>query len=72
MHQILKFYGKKLGVGVGVGRIGPHFARTMAAMNALDEGADTAKVQEWLGDANVSTKRVYGHRKTRPDESPVF
>ena len=70
MHRILKFYGKKLGVGVD--RIGPHFARTTAAMNALDEGADTAKVQEWLGDANVSTKRVYGHRKTRPDESPVF
>jgi hypothetical protein len=29
-------------------------------------------VQGWLGHANVSTTRVYDHRKTRPEDSPTF
>ena len=70
MYQILKFYGTK--IGVSVDRFGPHSARAAAATNALDQGADIAKVQEWLGHANVSTPRVYDHRKTRPEDSPVF
>ena len=37
-----------------------------AATNALDNGADIAKVQEWLGHANIATTRIYDHRKTRP------
>jgi integrase len=70
VYQILKFYGRK--VGISVDRFGPHSARATAATNALDQGADIAKVQEWLGHANVSTTRVYDHRKTRPEDSPVF
>ena len=70
VYQILKFYGKR--IGVSVDRFGPHSARATAATNALDKGADIAKVQEWLGHANVSTTRVYDHRKTRPEDSPVF
>jgi integrase/recombinase XerD len=70
IYQILKFYGKK--VGISVDRFGPHAARATAATNALDQGADIAKVQEWLGHANVSRSRVYDHRKTRPEDSPVF
>ena len=65
-HQVLKHYGRK--IGVSVDRLGPHSARATAATNALD-GADIAKVQEWLGHANVSTTRVYDHRKTRPEDS---
>ena len=53
-------------------RLGPHVARAPVATNALDAGADIAKVQEWLGHANVSTTRVYDHRKTRPEDSPTF
>jgi len=30
---------------------------------------DIAKVQEWLGDANIATTRIYDHRKTRPEDS---
>jgi site-specific recombinase XerD len=70
VYQILKYYGRK--VGISVDRFGPHSARATAATNALDQGADIAKVQEWLGHANVSTTRVYDQRKTRPEDSPVF
>lgn len=43
-----------------------------AATNALDHHADIAKVQEWLGHANISTTRVYDCRKTRPEDSSTF
>jgi integrase/recombinase XerD len=39
---------------------------------ALDGGADIAKVQEWLGHANISTTRVYDHRVSEAREFPVF
>jgi site-specific recombinase XerD len=70
VYQLLKFYGKK--VGIGVERFGPHAARATAATNALDQGADIAKVQEWLGHANVSTTRVYDRRNSKAEDSPVF
>ena len=70
VYQVIKYYGKK--VGISVDRFGPHSARATAATNALDQGADIAKVQEWLGHANISTTRGYDHRKTRPEDSPVF
>lgn len=59
-------------VGITVERFGPHTARAAAATNALDQGADIAKIQEWLGHANVSTTRIYDHRKTPLEDSPVF
>ncbi|MGA8757317.1 MAG: tyrosine-type recombinase/integrase [Stellaceae bacterium] len=51
---------------------GAHALRATAATNALDHQADIAKVQEWLGHANISTTRIYDHRKTRPEDSPTF
>jgi integrase/recombinase XerD len=70
VYRMVKAFGKK--VGISVERFGPHAARATAATNALDAGADIAKVQEWLGHANVSTTRVYDHRKTKPEDSPTF
>jgi integrase/recombinase XerD len=43
-----------------------------AATNALDHQADIAKVQDWLGHANISTTRLYDRRKHRPEDSPTF
>ena len=59
-------------VGIAVERFGPHAARATAATTGLDAGADIAKVQEWLGHANVSTTRLYDRRKMRPEDSPTF
>jgi integrase/recombinase XerD len=53
-------------------KIGAHALRATAATNALDYQADIAKVQEWLGHANIATTRIYDHCKTRPEDSPTF
>jgi site-specific recombinase XerD len=49
-----------------------HSLRSTAATNALEHEADIAKVQEWLGHANISTTRLYDKRKSRPEDSPTF
>jgi integrase/recombinase XerD len=51
-------YAKKIGLS-GIERLGVHALRATAATNALDHQADIAKVQEWLGHANISTTRLY-------------
>ncbi|RJP28478.1 MAG: hypothetical protein C4527_11915 [Candidatus Omnitrophota bacterium] len=50
----------------------PHSLRVTAATNALEHGADIAKVQEWLGRANIATTRLYDKRNMRPEDSPTF
>jgi site-specific recombinase XerD len=40
--------------------------------DALEHDADIAKVQEWLGHANIATTRIYDRRKSRPEDSPTF
>ena len=37
---------------------------TIAATNALDHGADTARVHEWLGHSNIVTARMYDKRES--------
>ena len=68
--DIVQRYLDKLGIKGET--MGPHVMRATAATNALDNGADIAKVQEWLGHANISTTRVYDRRRSRPEDSPTF
>ena len=49
-----------------------HALRATAATNALEHDADIARVQDWLGHANVSTTRLYDRRARRPEDSPTF
>ncbi|OAI25940.1 MULTISPECIES: tyrosine-type recombinase/integrase [Methylomonas] len=67
VYKIVRTYSAQLGF-----EIGAHSLRATAATNALDHQADIAKVQEWLGHANITTTRIYDHRKTRPEDSPTF
>ncbi|KGU95186.1 hypothetical protein X888_3000 [Burkholderia pseudomallei MSHR4377] len=58
--------------GVAAAGLGVHGLRATAATNALDHEADIAKVQEWLGHANIATTRLYDRRQSRPEDSPTF
>lgn len=58
--------------GIKVQGLGVHGLRATAATNALDHEADLAKVQAWLGHANIATTRLYDRRKNRPEDSPTF
>lgn len=67
VYKIVRGYSKSIGV-----QIGAHALRATAATNALDHQADIAKVQEWLGHANIATTRLYDRRASRPEDSPTF
>jgi integrase/recombinase XerD len=67
VYKLVRVYSAQLGF-----EIGAHALRATAATNALDHEADIAKVQEWLGHANIATTRIYDHRRTRPEDSPTF
>jgi integrase/recombinase XerD len=68
-YRMVKHYAKRAGVNIW---FGAHSLRATAATNALDHEVDIAKVQEWLGHANIATTRLYDRRKTRPEDSPTF
>ena len=70
--EVVRFYGKQVGINSTVHGFCVHSLRATAATNALEHNADIAKVQEWLGHANVSTTRLYDKRKSRPEDSPTF
>jgi site-specific recombinase XerD len=67
IYKLVRGYAKQLGVTIGA-----HALRATAATNALEHEADIAKVQEWLGHANIATTRLYDRRKSRPEDSPTF
>ncbi|MGO9265113.1 MAG: tyrosine-type recombinase/integrase [Candidatus Binataceae bacterium] len=71
-RNIVQKYGLETGISAQVSGLCVHSLRATAATNALTHEADIAKVQEWLGHANVSTTRLYDRRKTRPEDSPTF
>ena len=71
-QEVVRRYGKQVGINADVHGFCVHSLRATAATNALEHNADIAKVQEWLGHANVSTTRLYDKRKNRPEDSPTF
>ena len=71
-RHILRKYGQAMGLNIEVNRLCVHSMHATAATNALSHEAAIAKVQEWLGHANVSTTRLYDRRKPRPEDSPTF
>ncbi len=71
-RNIVRKYGAETGLNIEVNGLCVHAMRATAATNALSNDADIAKVQEWLGHANVSTTKLYDRRKTRPEDSPTF
>jgi integrase/recombinase XerD len=69
-QNVVIHYAKQ--AGVHFEGLSPHALRATATTTALERGADIAKVQEWLGHANVSTTRLYDKRHSRPEESPTY
>ena len=53
VYRLVRRYSGQLGF-----LIGAHALRATAATNALDHQADIAKVQEWLGHANIATTHL--------------
>lgn len=70
IYKIVGSYAKV--AGIDVAGLGVHGLRATAATNALDREADIAKVQAWLGHANISTTRIYDRRQNRPEDSPTY
>jgi integrase/recombinase XerD len=70
VYKLAIHYAEKVGISAVVHGFRTHSLRATAATNALEHGADIAKVQEWLGHADISTTRLYDKRKTRPEDSP--
>ena len=71
-RNIVVKYAKESGVSAEAIGTCVHSMRATGATNALANGADIGKVQEWLGHANISTTRLYDRTKTRPEDSPTF
>ena len=72
IYRLVRHYGKQAEITDGVHGFCVHSLRATAATNALEHDADLAKVQQWLGHANVSTTRLYDRRHLRPEDSPTF
>jgi integrase/recombinase XerD len=71
-RNIVCKYGLETGISAEVSGLCVHSLRATAATNALSHDSDIAKVQEWLGHANVSTTRLYDRRRSKPEDSPTF
>lgn len=69
VYKVLQRYLTALNIAAE--GVGPHALRATAATNALENGADIAQVQAWLGHASIATTRVYDRRQTRSNESPT-
>jgi len=70
IYKLLKRYGAA--AGINLDGLCLHALRATAATNALENAADIAFVQSWLGHANIATTKLYDRRRSRPEDSPTF
>lgn len=71
-YNFVKHYGKIVGISAQNYGFCVHSLRATAATNALENEADIARVQEWLGHSSIATTRLYDKRKTRMEMSPTY
>lgn len=69
-QTVVRHYARE--VPIEAAGVGVHSLRATAATNALLQGPDIAKVQAWLGYANISTPRIYDRRAERLEDSPTY
>jgi integrase/recombinase XerD len=72
LQDVVLRYAREVGITVDTHGFCVHSLRATAATNALDHGADIAKVQQWLGHSNISTTRLYDKRGLKVEDSPTF
>ena len=70
IYKMLRRYGAA--AGIKLDGLCLHALRATAATNALENAADIAFVQSWLGHANIATTKLYDRRRSRPEDSPTF
>lgn len=71
-QEIVKRCGTAVGITGDVHGFCVHALRAAMATSAMVQHADIAKVQAWLGHANISTTRICHKWKSQPEESPTF
>lgn len=71
-RHVIRKYALLTGIDAEVHGLCTHSMRATAATNALDHDSDIAKVQAWLGHANISTTKLYDRRQNKPEDSPTF
>lgn len=72
VYKLIKRYGRQTGVDFEVAGLSPHVMRTTAATNALENNADIAEVQQWLGHSSIATTRLYDRRQSKAENSPTL
>jgi site-specific recombinase XerD len=72
VYRLVRRHANAAGIAQEVVGLCTHSLRATAATIALDNGADIAKVQEWLDHASPATTGLYDHRQSRPEDSPTF
>jgi len=70
IYRILKKYAGM--VGIKMEAFHPHCLRSTWATTALENGADLAMVQEFLGHAHIQTTKIYDKRKMNISNSPAY
>ena len=72
VYKIVKAHAKTAGIIDDVPGFCTHSLRATAATIALDNGADIARVQQWLDHASPVTTGMYDHRQAKVEDSPTF